>query len=84
MSRPYHPYHPNPPSQPSARALEFDYEGDSSDEEFVNFTGKKSDRRDRAGRSELQQALAEMTEKYLEEKRQKEALADFVKQLMRK
>jgi hypothetical protein len=74
--RPYHPYRPNPPSQPSARALEFDYEGDSSDEEFVNFTGKKS--------LGLEAQLEEMTQKYLEEKRQKEVLADFVKQLMRK
>jgi hypothetical protein len=79
-SRPYHPYHPNPPSRPSARALELDYEGDSSDEEFVNFMGKKT----RPKQADLAKQLEEMTKMYLEEKRQKEALADFVKQLMRK
>ena len=74
----YHPYHPNPPNKPSQKALEKDYEGDSSDEELVNFTGSRLSRE-----QYLEKQLKRMTKKYLEEKKQKDALADFVKQLMK-
>jgi hypothetical protein len=70
MKKGYHPYLRNVPATPSKKALQLDQEEyDSSDDEAVDrvYLGVKKD------------VLLEM---YLEEKRQKEALQQFVKQML--
>jgi hypothetical protein len=71
MKKGYHPYLPNAPAKASAKALELDLEEyDSSDDEAVNkvYLGSRD----------------KVWKMYLEEKRQKELLAEFIRELLRK
>jgi|LauGreDrversion4_2_1035121.scaffolds.fasta_scaffold410959_2 hypothetical protein len=73
MKKGYHPYLRNVPEQPSSKALALDQEEyDSSDDEAVNkvYLGA------RGGDAEKWRLL------YLEEKHQKEELAEFIRQML--
>ncbi len=89
MKKGYHPYLRNVPPKPSSKALALDQEEyDSSDDEAVNkvYLGSRQLESPLGNRGDLGSRLIPEADKwrllYLEEKRQKEELAEFIRQML--